>query len=321
MEPSLLPEYRKVQEEVVESRTCITEYMKMFIAVGVGMVGLFAILARGSLLDGDASTPAHASQEEWAYLPLILAELVLWFAAILFHKFNTHNRACGYMRVLEMERHNKDPSKDEKPENQEYWLWQATLALPYQTKGFHWGVIESEEHFVTLRNTIINRLDGFDPNIFSFRFIKFFRSQKRVRLLIVKIWRYLRRCIFGLKDIVVAPVFRASTQSWTYPFQVGFGPLMLTLFLIVAWAIPAWESGIGVHTLLQTALVMQLVISWCGLGYRMYRLTDDKGDRTIQAWCWKMIYSRYKALKCRDIQASYVGWMPGHVSRRLNDVN
>ena len=107
MEGSVKQEYEMVHQEIVEVRNCITEYMKMFYALGIGVIGIFAFFAgRASLVaeSGSQQIGANATisltPEQWGYVPLALAEIVLFFASLLFHKFNTHNRGCGYMRIV-----------------------------------------------------------------------------------------------------------------------------------------------------------------------------------------------------------------------------
>src|SRR5689334_16341309 len=101
MEASVKLEYEMVHGEIVEIRNCITEYMKMFFALGIGVIGLFAFFAGKAFFVAE-STGSSSSQglisltpEQWGYVPLALAEVILFFASLLFHKFNTHNRGCG----------------------------------------------------------------------------------------------------------------------------------------------------------------------------------------------------------------------------------
>ena len=107
MEKVIETEYEMLHKEIVEVRTCITDYMQMFFGVGIGVIGLFAYLGALEFDPSSNSTKSISlAQSDWGYIPLALGYVVLSFTTILFHKFNTHNRGCGYMRAMEQERHN-----------------------------------------------------------------------------------------------------------------------------------------------------------------------------------------------------------------------
>jgi hypothetical protein len=293
MEDSVKQEYEMVHKEIVEVRTCITEYMKMFFTLGVGVIGLFGYLAATSIKDGSHAIALTADQ--WAYIPLALAEIILFFASLLFHKFNTHNRGCGYMRALELERHRGSPST--KSFVKEIRLWQSALAVPFQQTDFHWGRIDSMENFTKLKEYCESADECAHP---------FFHGEYRVLRPILT----LLRCIYGLWMIFRATIFRPQIRSWTFPFHIAFGPFVMTLFLLLTWALITNHLDRGTNIIIQRLFVAHLLISWLGLGYRMFRLCGSLGDRTIELWCWRTMVQRHEALRCDGVDVAYVGWFP-----------
>jgi hypothetical protein len=279
MQAALKQEYEMVHCEVVEVRTCITSYISMFFAVGIGAIGVIAYLI--SL--GVFKDTSQISGVGWKYLPLALAYIVLAFTSILFHKFNTHNRGCGYLRALEQERHGEGPH-----DKDVVFLWQSVLAAPYQAgAGFGWGRIDRSEQFAALTE----KLRSLDAE-FAHPFKHIFRTTSR--------------CLNGLGMICRATIFRSRTRSWTFPFQIAFGSLAVTALLFLAWlSLPVADIDI-----LQLGIVTHLMLCWMGLGYRLYRLSADEGDRTIEAWCWRAIVQRRECLDLDGIKARYFGAFP-----------
>jgi len=338
MEAAVRREYKTVLKEVEEIRSCITDYMKMFFTIGVGVVAVFAFFIESRSASGLANSGVLA------YVPLMLAYITLTFASILFHKFNTHNRGCGYLRALEVEVHaakngqtaTTSLATTAKPlpasparaasRGEELRLWQSVLAAPFQERqgAFDWGHVQSEADFHVLE-AIVKELD------------------KRQRPFWYFPWTIIY-CARGFWMIARATVFRSQTRSWTFPFQVAFGPFVTSLFLVIAWLLivtastqklpPPWlwlpfvgrRLSLGAvvifghvlyldspNLLLQIAMIVGLVVSWLGLFYRLFRLCAENGDRTIEAWCWRAMAARRRALGQRNIVVHFVGLIPSRV--------
>jgi hypothetical protein len=296
MERSLKTEYEMIHKEVVEVRTCITDYIKMFFGVGIAVVGLFSYIAfRPMALEGKLGTitlPDAASgllnQHDWGFAIISLAYITLTFASILFHKFNTHNRGAGYLRALEQERHQFSGLFRDYPVD-EIRLWQSGLATPFQKKSYHWGCINSEHNFRQLE-MLVAKLDSKYAHPFSNPILT------------------TKRCTGGLMMILRSTIYRAKTRSWTYPFQVAFGPLMVTILLFLTWLSIALSLDPDIRVIAQVVLFVHILTCWFGLGYRMHRLCASAGDRTIEAWCWRSMIQRHAVLAAEDIDARYVGW-------------
>jgi hypothetical protein len=310
VEAAVKLEYEMVHAEIVDVRDCITEYMKTFFALAVGVIGVFvffsgkqsAAVLTVSPASNAASTVSLVPDLTWltpahrGFILLALCEVILFFVSLLFHKFNTHNRGCGYMRALEMERHGVDLSNatpDQKvPRGQETRLWQSALAVPFQDEeDFRWGRVETKDHFDKLRHYCGD-------------------AEQKCRHPFSKPFRSLRRSADGLWMIFRATIYRSHTRSWTFPFQVAFGPFIVTLFLALTWGFATEHVYTTPLMIIQLLLVADLFISWLGLGYRMFRLCGEVGDRTIELWCWRTMVQRHEALGLDRVRVVYVGWVP-----------
>jgi len=278
MEKRLKSEYEMVLKEIVEVRTCITEYIKMFFAVVTGAIGFFSYLA----------STKFATTIVLAYIPLALSYIIMWFTSTIFHKCNTHNRGCGYLRALEQERH-----QHIKEEGDEIQLWQSVLA-PFQEGEFHRGRGKSDDNFKTLK-VHVDKLDQKCRHPFS-------NPPQSIR------W-----CLTGLWMIFRSTIFRSQTttyRSWTFPVPIAFGPFIVTLFLVMLWWLIADPvCNFNTHdVIIQEVLLFHLFLCWLGLGYRMFRLCG--GDRTIETWCLRTMVQRHATLQCENIQVEYLGWVP-----------
>ncbi len=174
-------------------------------------------------------------------------------------------------------------------------LWQSGLAVPFQQKRYQWGCIGVGIQFKKLEK-LVRYLD------------KRYSHPSRHPL------RTVCWSLCGLGMIFRATIFRAETKSWTYPFQVAFGPFILTALLILGWVLVIIRIPMDINTVIQIILGGHLLICWLGLGYRMHRLCAPKGDRTIEAWSWRAMVQRHKALSCEKIKVEYCGWVRKSVS-------
>jgi hypothetical protein len=291
MEATNQKEYETVQAEIFELRECITSYMKMFFQVGIGVIGLFSYLATQHAASND---DASLNQQLWPYVPLALAEIIIYFSTILFHKFNTHNRSCGYLRALELEKHRRAPTISAQPDD--IRLWESVLAVPFQPDThYQWGRIKDHTHV----DALSKKLKTIDSS--------FIHPSRHVV-------RNLRSSLSGLWLICRSSIYRAQTNSWTFPSQVAFGPLIVTILLVIAWAFMFNGHLQSIHPVIECGLLVHIIMCWLGLGYRMVRLSANNGDRTIETWCWRAIVQRYGALQCQQLQVEYAGWLPTRAS-------
>ncbi len=275
MHISLIKEYEQVRAEIVSVQGCITTYMQMFYGAAAASVGIFG-LAVGRDLSAVPSIFA-------AYIPLFLAYVVLFFTTVVFHKFNSHNRYAGYARALTQECWaGEDRSKDE------MHLWESVVASIYKSQN-------------------------------TFEDLNFPADKEKVDSLIASVknncseppWRAKKKAWAGIVMMSRATIHRAKTYSWTFPFQVAFAPFASTIILLGIWfgliiVAACWSLQFGLNLAVQTGLVLYLLASWLGLGYRLYRLCDDDGDRTIEAYCLDSMATRHAALKKRDITVTYI---------------
>jgi hypothetical protein len=273
-------EYELMRGEIIAIQSCITEYMKMFYGAAAAFIGAY-----GLFLGHDKQNPLQGFD---AYVPLFLAYIVLSFATVIFHKFNTHNRYAGYARALTQEVWGNEKLNEIKSVH----LWESVVGFIYA----------GQKDFIAIN------LSEAMPAIS--------RRLKRVKHNCdypSRDWRATSRKIaLGMGMMLRATIFRAKTLSWTYAFQVAFAPFATTIILLGIW-IAVLLGRIGspyfvINLGIQITLVSYLFASWCGLAYRLYRLCGNDGDRTIEAYCLHFMKSRYLALAKRDISVTYISY-------------
>ncbi len=170
-------------------------------------------------------------------------------------------------------------------------LWQSALAVPFQREDFKWGRVEADQHLYFLKSEVKNRVENCERPFHN-------------------IFRTLWRSGVGVFMIFRSTIFRAKTHSWTFPFQIAFGPFWVAILLFAIWGALIHNASIDRNVAIQVALVVHLFVCWLGLGYRMDRLCAMEGDRTIESWFWRTIVLRRDAFRVDEKMVIYCGWFP-----------
>jgi hypothetical protein len=294
--PAVLAEYGKIREEIRTIQDCITEYVKRFFEVGVLVTGAIWYLQK-NIPDANKANP-----DAYAYVYLLLSYIILAFAGILFHKFNTHNRYAGYARTLAREMWPADMLAGVK----EIHIWESVLEPLDLTTYFNDDLPDGAIRDAYAKTVSIRKSIDVSPHAWT---------------------RFLRSCA-GIWMIIRSPLRRVKTNSWTYPYNIGFVLFFPSVFLLIIWlevvllnlpwfATSSSTPGQAAVTPLTRAEVIINVIAiayllrgWLGMGYRMFRLCDDEGDRTIAFYNKDFQVRRWLALKARNINVTYVS-VPG----------
>jgi hypothetical protein len=281
-----ISEYKMVREEIVRVQDCITEYMKMYFGAGVFVIGAVWYLARNHV-----DTDHHSSPflPEWAggYVFAALSYIILAFATIVFHKFNTHNRYAGYARLLQYEE--LSPLVQRNCVHTEIYLWEAILAYVYN------------ENEADIPDDV---MDEYKERLAKQK--KLFETYKSV----FKFPGTLsKRILLGFWMMFRSTILKRPTKSWTYPYQIAFGLAITSSFTLFIWAhfMTAVSAQVPMPDMLvQDSMFAHIIICWCGLSHRLFRLCGDDGDRTIEAYTVKFMEARYVILGRMGFSARYL---------------
>jgi len=121
MEQSNVKEFELLKKLEQENKDCITEYMKTYFQVVIGIVGAIVALIN-FYAPGRKDWPASADDLFFQLLGYGLFAVCLMcqsFSLIILHKCHTHNKLSAYLRVLSREKWEKHP---EEPPNS-FFLW------------------------------------------------------------------------------------------------------------------------------------------------------------------------------------------------------
>jgi hypothetical protein len=274
MEPQNIDEYKGLRHEIAALKSCITTY--------IGFVFLVVSTAFWQLAKEIPLRPSRTMAVVALMLGLGL-KLVLF---LLLYKFVSHNRYCGYCKLLEQEMfEGKGRGNGKCPEA--VFIWEVCLdrlrssdfrpdGLALEIKYYGGGPPQT----ATLE-TKARQFSGPAPTA----------DQGRSR----KGWRLLLRS--GSEE----------RGTWQFPLYVAriFAAIDVGLFgLGVALLLPRHAAGIWggwreaplhlLPSLLFWLLLFVLLLCWRKLMADLYR--QMKGSQTVDAFCWKFVAIRYRIL-------------------------
>jgi hypothetical protein len=275
MEPQNIGEYRGLRHEIATLKSCITTY--------IGFVFLVVSTAFWELAKQVPLRPKPTI----ALVALLLGlglKLVLF---LLMYKFHSHNRYCGYCKLLEQERFQHDPKNPAVP--RVVFIWELCLDRLRQSDFRKGGLdLEMDDYEGHLPNEAglkdkAREYSGTTPEADEGRFLKgwmlFLHSKAEER----GTWQF---------PLYVARIFAA----------IDLGLCVLGLFLLLPRDLEGATQvlrGYPVHLPLPfqfwLLLLVLLLICWIKLIADLYK--QMKGSQTVDAFCWKFVPIRQRILK------------------------
>jgi hypothetical protein len=288
MESQNIEEYKELRHEIMELKGCITTY--------VGFVLLVVSPAFWEL----AKSITSQANPIMSFVALIVGIGLKVVLFLLLYKFNSHNRYCGYCKLLEQE---VFCGKDKSPKDRNpgiVFLWEICLDR--------------------LRSSS-SRKDGLDIEIERYR-----GSQPSKDTLLKMSRKYSgpaptadeHRLRKGWKLL-----FKSESEgrgTWQFPLHVAkvFAALDFGLFLLGLVLFRPSASQILQGRSLQAPLLFLLWLSFLGLLVflwlqfmaGLYR--QMRGSETVDAFCWKFVPIRYRILENLGLTDGYklIGYSP-----------
>ena len=121
MQMQNIDEYRILRSEIEAVKSCITQYVG-YMLTGSGLIFTVSPLATYYVLNRDNLQHERLQQVETilVFVSFVFCLIVSLITLIIFYKFNSHNRYCGYVRAIAAEWWENDtPTEGEKNQN----LW------------------------------------------------------------------------------------------------------------------------------------------------------------------------------------------------------
>lgn len=283
-------EYEMIRKEMTNLKDCITTYIG-FVIGGSGVVFLTIATANKIMSKEDivASYDTHALA---LFLFSLIINLVL---AILFYKFNSHNRYAGYCKLLNQEEvffQNNNNNKEESPYH--IVAWESCMDALRDTdleNNFVKGLIEEIEiepfDNETIRDCFLS-LSGPTPSID--------RDKEKG----------------GYKVLIEALRGQIKTRSWQFPMFVTIIFLVLNLIFFVGgfYYLTTYFStypGNSFRTTFVFASSVMILccnsLMWKGFLGKLHNLMI--GSSTVESFCWKFLPIRHRYIKQKYPDCQY----------------
>jgi|GEM_PF-5869847 len=266
MEKQNLREYELIREEMLSLKNCITNYMGFVIGgSGVAYYGLVSI------------TNGSNSFSRIAYAPLFLSFIVTSVLLILFYKFNSHNRYAGYCKLLNQERLGNGKRLNK---IKSVMAWETCIDKLRQSEL---TAISTEEE---IKNINSWNISGLDKELIKFNIERYTRCST------ISDKKPVRR---GLKIFSNFLILLYRSDSWQFPIFIFTTFCIINiLYLLIAIYFLVQNSPTMFIIVFSVFLILQIWIWLIFLG-RLYIIME--GSRTVDAYCWRFISSRYKYIK------------------------
>jgi len=285
-----MKEYSVIREEVNGLKSCVTTYFGYLMAgSGAALIGLASL----SKIESDIViiTPIVA---------ILLSLGVSFFLYILLYKFNSHNRAVGYCKLLLHERDSSNLKEDRPNEPisnsniEDIAAWEFCITRLRETDATIEHVIQQIENNDNLSDTIkenlvrrLNFVSG--PTPVSDKE----KISKGITLLV--------STLFGKK---------AKTNSWEFPaYVILIFFLITTLFFVFGMGLSLYYTISGtitnylvISTIVVTGMIVQRYI-WRGFFGKFFALM--LGSATVDSFCWKFLPSRIEYLADENMHSDY----------------
>lgn len=263
MQKENFKEYELVREEMLQLKSCITNYIG-FVLGGSGLV-----------LAG--STTLFMISKENAFLGiafLLLTILISMVLSVLFYKFNSHNRFAGYCLLLNQEKYigSKNGKKD-----QQFFAWEICVGRIRQRKSDdfeRWNISKGGRLRTPLpTETIIKR--------------------KPLPIRIIAGFWLMCLTVFGKK----------KSTSWHYPLVVVMLFFFIEVIFTVIGSFQVIDVlGFKPFTYMHwtgCSLILVNAFSWLIFFDKLHSLMY--GPTTIASFCWKFVPIRREYLEKQGI--------------------
>ena len=268
-----LEEYKLMKQEIASLKSCVTTYFGYLIGgTGAALFGL------GTFKVNPVVTPL---------ISFLLSIVVSMLLLILLYKFNSHNRASGYCKLLNHERENEKRKDDTNPDLISWELCITKLReSDLSDEVFAQSVDEYKgELGVDKLRKKLGYLSGERPKIDNQK------VNKGIALL--------------LSSIRSGSV---KSNSWTFPGYVMVVFFFIsTLFFVLGCTLPfvSSEENVSWEIVITTALLVGAVQRYMWKGFLGKYYTLMAGSSTVDAFCWKFIPSRSEYLISKGISPTY----------------
>ncbi len=283
MEPQNVDEYKGLRHEITTLKSCITTY--------IGFVFLVVSTAFWQL----AKEIPFRPKPTMAVVALVLGlglKLVLF---LLLYKFNSHNRYCGYCKLLEQEIFD-GKSNSKCPEA--VFIWEVCLDRLRFSDFNPLGLLPEISHYKK----------GFQPQEDTLKKMAKLYSGPAPevdRLRSRKWWRLLVRSGTEQRGTWQFPLYVAEIFA---AIDIGLCGLAAALLLprpaaSVVQVFREHPVHISLPILFCLLLLWLLLFSWHKLMSDLYR--QMSGSQTVDAFCWKFVPIRYRILDDLGLAAGY----------------
>ncbi|MFI5096063.1 MAG: hypothetical protein ACHQIK_21795 [Candidatus Acidiferrales bacterium] len=280
MELQNIEEYKELRHEIATLKGCITTY--------VGFVFLVVSPAYWELAKAIPSRP-NPTMALVALLVGLGLKLVL---ILLLYKFNSHNRYCGYCKLLE---HEIFGGKDKYPKA--VFIWEICLDRLRSSDFRPDGLANEIRHYrgsQPQEDTLLKmakQYSGVAPEADEPRFRMGWkllltsgpepRGTWQFPLYVARIFAAIDLGLLGLGLALLLPHDAASTMQIFHKHAV----LLSLPFLL--WLL----------------FFLLLLLSWRKFMADLYRQMN--GSQTVDAFCWRFVPIRYRILDDLDLATGY----------------
>ncbi len=285
MQKANIDEYKELRREISMLKNCITTY--------VGFVFLVVSTAVWQLARAVPTRPDH-TMSLVALVTCVGLNIVLF---LLLYKFNSHNRYCGYCKLLEQEVFAGGGVEDDDT----VFLWETCLDKLRQSDFWKRGLVSEIQSYkgeYPSKDTLLEmapRYSGVAPS----------DDEPRYR----DGWRLL----LGSEH--------EERGTWQFPLHVvrifaaiDLGLIALSIVLFVpkdnARSVQHYIASHLHSSLLWLAFFVLLLLLWRSLLAKLYR--QMQGSQTVDAFCWKFVAIRNRVLRDLGLASHYklVGGSP-----------